>query len=52
MNAAQVTRRLRPFLWALAAVALVAIAAWRAGIWNLSSGGIERYPSAIAPSLD
>lgn len=42
MNAAQFTRRLRPFVLSLAAMALVAMVAWWAGVWNLSSGGVER----------
>ena len=56
MNAVQLTRRLRPFVWALAALALVAIVVWRAGAWNPSTGGAsEERLSAVdntKPGLD
>ena len=42
MNAVQFTRRLRPFVWALAAVTLIALLAWWSGVWSPSPGGIER----------
>jgi thiol-disulfide isomerase/thioredoxin len=48
MNAVELVRRARPFVWALAAVALVAIVAWRAGAWNPSTGaGGEERVSAV-----
>lgn len=37
MNALQLTRRLRPLTWALAALALVAIIAWQALTWTSPS---------------
>ena len=41
MNAVQLIRRLRPFVWALAALALTAILVWRAGAWSPSTGGVS-----------
>jgi thiol-disulfide isomerase/thioredoxin len=60
MNAVQVIRRLRPFAWGLAVLALIAMVAWRAGAWSLVTGGGERSPAArdaragldIRPGLD
>ena len=56
MNAVQVIRRLRPFVWALAALALIGILVWRAGAGNPSTGGAgEKRVSAvdtIKPGLD
>lgn len=36
MSALSLTRRLRPWLWSLAAVSFVAIVAWRVGAWSPS----------------
>ena len=48
MNAVQVIRRLRPFVWALAALALIGILVWRAGAGNPSTGGAgEERVSAV-----
>jgi thiol-disulfide isomerase/thioredoxin len=56
MNAVQLIRRLRPFVWALAALALIAILVWRAGVWNPSmTGASEERLSAVdatKPGLD
>jgi thiol-disulfide isomerase/thioredoxin len=56
MNAVQLIRRLRPFVWALAALALIAILVWRAGAWSPSTGGAseERLSAVdtIKPGLD
>ena len=56
MNAVQVIRRLRPFVWALAALALIGILVWRAGAGNPSTGGAdeERVSAVdtIKPGLD
>ena len=56
MNAVQLIRRLRPFVWALAALALIAIVVWRAEVWKPSTGGAsEERVSAVddtKPGLD
>lgn len=56
MNAVQLARRSRPFVWGLAVVALIAIVAWRAGAGNESAGGpSQEWPSAtnnIRPGVD
>jgi thiol-disulfide isomerase/thioredoxin len=56
MNAVQLVRRLRPFVWALAALALIGILVWRAGAWTPSpEGASEERVSAvdtIKPGLD
>jgi thiol-disulfide isomerase/thioredoxin len=55
MNAVQLIRRLRPFVWAVAALALIAILVWRAA-WSPSTGGAseERLSAVdtIKPGLD
>jgi thiol-disulfide isomerase/thioredoxin len=48
MNAVQLTRRLRPLVWALAALALVAILVWRAAAPNPSTqGGSQERPVTL-----
>ncbi len=48
MNAVRLIRRLRPFVWALAALAIIAILVWRAGAWNPTTGGAsEERLSAV-----
>ena len=37
MNALSLTRRLRPVLWTLAALCLIALVAWRAVMWSAQS---------------
>ena len=37
MSALSLTRRLRPWLWGLAALGLVAVVAWRVGAWSPST---------------
>jgi len=46
------TRRWKPLLWALAALALVAVVAWRAGAWNPTTAGVVPRADGGQPGLD
>lgn len=66
MSALSLTRRLRPWLWGLAAVGLVVLVAWRVGAWSPSTTsadgtrldatqdntrpGLALYPSGKRPA--
>lgn len=46
------TRRWEPLLWALAALVLVAVVAWRAGVWNPMTAGVLSRTGDGQPGLD
>jgi thiol-disulfide isomerase/thioredoxin len=56
MSVVQLIRRLRPFVWALSGLALIAMVAWWVGAWNPSTGaGSQERLSAVdhtKPGLD
>ena len=51
MNAVQLIRRFRPFVWALAALALIAILVWRTGPWSPSTGGVSEERRSVVDNI-